>query len=60
MSILKTIILSQVFAANKVLEAKVLATNENGDVGSGNRLSDRSKRVKPKTERSKSQKSVKS
>ena len=43
-----------------MLGTKVLAANEVGDIGGDDRLSDRSKRVEPKTGRSKSQKSAKS
>ena len=52
---------SYMLAANEVLGAKVLATHEDGDVGGGDRLNDRSKRVEPKTGKtSKIQKSSKS
>ena len=57
---LKTTISSQVLAINKVLGAKVLDANEAGDLGGGKRLSDRFKRVEPKTARLESQKSAKS
>ena len=61
MSILKTTILSQMLSANEVLDARVLAADKVDDVGgSGDRLSDRLKRVEPKTRRSESQKSSKS
>ena len=52
---------SQVLAANEVLGARVLAADEVGSVGGGgDGSSDGSKRVEPKTGRSKSQKSSKS
>ena len=52
---------SQVLAANEVLGARVLVADEVGSVGSGgDGLSDGSKRVEPKTKRSKSQKLSKS
>ena len=56
MSMLKTTILSQIFISNKVLSAKVFATNKVDDIESGGR----SKYVKPKTRRSESQKLSKS
>ena len=59
-SMLKTTMSLQVLAINEVLSVKVLAVNEDGDVGGGDGLSDRSKRVEPKIGRSKSQKSAKS
>ena len=59
-SMLKTTMLLQVLAANKVLGAKVLAANEVGDVGDGDGLSDRSKYVEPKTGRLENQKTSKS
>ena len=39
----------QVLIANEMLGAKVLITNKFGDNGGGDRLSDGSKRVEPKT-----------
>ena len=49
---LKTTISSYVLTANEVLGARILAANEDGNAGSsGNRLSDRSKYVEPKTRR---------
>ena len=58
---LKTTMSSQVLAANEVLGARVLAADEVGSVGGGgDGSSDGSKRVEPKTGRSKSQKSSKS
>ena len=60
-SMLKTTMSSQVLAANEVLGARVLAADEVGSVGGGgDRSSDGSKRVEPKTGRSESQKSSKS
>ena len=60
-SMLKTTMSSQVLAANKVLGARVLAADKFGSVGGGgDRSSDRSKRVEPKTGRSESQKPLKS
>ena len=57
---LKTTMLSQVLAANEALDARVLAANKVGNAGgSGNRLSNGSKYVEPKTRRSKSQKTSK-
>ena len=47
-------------AANEVLAAIVLAANEVGDIGGGDRLSNGSKRIEPKTRRSENQKSAKS
>ena len=47
-------------AANKVLGTRVLVANEVRDNGGGDGSSDRLKHVKPKTERSKSQKLAKS
>ena len=54
-------------AVNEVLGAKILVADEAGDVGDGNRLSDRLKHIKPKTGKMskvqklfKSQKSAKS
>ena len=41
-------------AASEVLDAKVLAANEVGDIGGGDRLNDKSKCVEPKTGKSKS------
>ena len=55
-SMLKTIMLLQMFGANEMLGAKVFATNEVIDI----KDSDRSKRIKLKTRRSKSQNSAKS
>ena len=46
--------LSQVLAANELLNAKVLATNKVNNVGGGDELSDGSKYVEPKTRRSES------
>ena len=40
---------SQVLTANKMLGTRVLAANEDGDVRSGDRSSNRSKRMEPKT-----------
>ena len=58
---LKTTMSSQVLAANKVLDVRVLTTNDVGDVGGGDGLNDGSKRVEPKTGiTSKVQKSSKS
>ena len=51
MSMLKTIILSQVLAANEVLDAKVLAANEVDDVGAGDGLNNRLKCMGPKPEK---------
>ena len=48
-SMLKTIMSSQVLVANEVLSARVLAADEVGDVGDGNRSNNRSKCVEPKT-----------
>ena len=60
-SMLKTTMSSQVFAANEVLGAWVLAANKVGSVSASvDELSDGSKRVEPKTGRSESQKSFKS
>ena len=60
-SMLKTTMSSQVLAANKVLGARVLAANKVSSAGSGgDRSSDGSKRVKPKTGRSENQKLSKS
>ena len=56
MSMLKTTMSSQVLAANEVLNARMLATNEVGNVGSDNR----SKHIKPEIGRSESQKLAKS
>ena len=47
-------------AANEMLDAKVLAADEVGDIGRGDRLSDRLKYMEPKTGRSESQKLAKS
>ena len=52
---LETTMLSQVLAANEVLDARVLAADEVGDAKGGGE----SKRVKPKTGRSESRKSSK-
>ena len=52
--------LLQVLAGNEVLYAKVLLTNEMSDVGDDDRMTDRSKRIKTKTRRSKCQKLAKS
>ena len=61
MSMLKTTMSSQVLAANEVLDVKVLAVNEVGGVsGSGDRLSDGSKCVEPKTVKLEDQKTSKS
>ena len=58
---LKTAILSQVLAANKVLGVRELAADEDGDDGSSDDgSSDRSKCVEPKTGRSEGQKTSKS
>ena len=60
-SMLKTTMSSRVLAANEVLGARVLAADEVSSVGGGgDGSSDGSKRVEPKTGRSKSQKSSKS
>ena len=48
-SILKTTISSQVFATNNLLGARMLATNSNDDIVSGDESNDRLKRVEPKT-----------
>ena len=50
----------QVLAANKVLSAKVLAADEDSNDGGSDGSSDGSKRVEPKTGKSKSQKVAKS
>ena len=47
-------------AANEVLGARILVADEVSDVGDGDRSSDRSKHVEPKTGRLKGQKSAKS
>ena len=61
MSMLKTTMSSQVFAANKVLGARVLAANDIGNVGGDDGLNDGSKGVEPKTRKtSKTQKLSKS
>ena len=51
---LKTIMSSQVLAANEMLGAKVLAANEVGNMEGDNKLSNRLKRVESKTGRSES------
>ena len=45
---LKTTMSSQVLAANEVLGARMLATNETGDVRGGDGSNNGSKRVEPK------------
>ena len=50
----------QVLVANDVVGARMLAANEIGDVGGGNKSSDGSKHMEPKTGRLKSQKLAKS
>ena len=52
MSMLKTIMSSQVLAANEMLGAKVLAVNEVDGVGGGDGSNDELKRVEPKTGKS--------
>ena len=49
---LKTTILSQVLATNEVLGAMVLAANEVGDIEDDDRSNNKSKRIKPKPEKS--------
>ena len=57
---LKTTMLSQVLAVNKMLGARVFAANKPSDIKGGDGSSDKSKRMEPKTGRLESQKSAKS